>query len=1221
MLRTLALLAVTAFAVIFSDASLATIPVANKWMATNGTGSESSCRRDANGNCKLYESPEEACKDVSNFPSGWEHDLGTGTINPPNSIINCIAYYSVQGCHPPHVCPTCSKCNTGISASERSTLAFCPVNSTQSGSNCNCNAGFTETGKKCDGGENNGQQCPNCVGNPVNAANGNKLQQQPIYRGLNGFELTLTFNTFDEAAPRFAKHWRDNFDRKVVTQGSNRIVYRPDGKALQFTPPSSGNEWVREPDTADRLIQLSPSGWQFIAAKDDEVETFDANGRLTSIQSRSGLTQTLTYSTGTGGTNGFVLDSTGTATSAKLPAGLLIEVADAFGRKLVLGYNIAYRVIKVTDPASGVYRFTYVDQEQMTEITFPDTKVRKFVYNESANTSSANLPDALTGIVDENNDRFATFKYDSQKRAISSEHAGTTNKYTFSYSSGSTSVTDPRTNSRTYSFQTTQGAFKNTGIAGAVCPECGPASQGFDTNGNVTSRVDWNGNRTNYTYDTTRVLETSRTEALTSAGATTTQTRTITTEWHSTFRLPLRIAEPLRITTYTYDANGSTCGAIGAMCSKSVQATTDANGSQGFSATTAGSARAWSYTYNGNGSILTVNGPRTDVTDTTTYTYYSNTDTDLGKRGNVATITNAASQVTSITSYNAHGQPLTIVDPNSVTTTLAYDSRQRLTSRTVGSEVTSYEYYATGLLKKVTLPDSSYLLYTYDTAHRLTAVEDNLGNKISYTLDAMGNSTAEEVRDPSNVLVQTRTREYNSLNRLFKDIGAANQVTEYAYDDQGNVTTMTQQTVFSPAAYVTTSNQYDALNRLKQVTDPGTGVTQYAYNGLDALTQVTDPRSLSTAYTVDGLGNLTLQSSPDTGSTSSTYDTAGNLLTQTDAKSQVTTYTYDALNRVTLITFHDSSKQTYAYDSGTNGVGRLSSITETNPSDVQTGKIEFAYDAHGRVTSETRTLAGVSYVVGYSYDSYGRMSGMTYPSGRTLTYGFDSLGRVNQLTTTKDSQSTVLVQNVSYHPFGGVKGFTLGNGQVYSRSIDQDGRIASYTLGSTSYSLTFDAASRITGIGGNTYGYDNLDRLTSAVLSSSNFGYSYDAVGNRLTKVVGSNTDNYTYGTTSNRIATLTPAGASAKSFTLDSNGSTTNDGVNTYSYDTRGRMTQSVSTAGTTNYQVNALGQRVKKSTSTTDTVFHYDTRGRLVAETDATGAVKRELFYLGDIPVAVFQ
>jgi hypothetical protein len=36
---------------------------------------------------------------------------------------------------------------------------------------------------------------------------------------------------------------------------------------------------------------------------------------------------------------------------------------------------------------------------------------------------------------------------------------------------------------------------------------------------------------------------------------------------------------------------------------------------------------------------------------------------------------------------------------------------------------------------------------------------------------------------------------------------------------------------------------------------------------------------------------------------------------------------------------------------------------------------------------------------------------------------------------------------------------------------------------------------------------------------------------------------------------------------------------------------------------------------------VFHYDTAGRLIAETSPAGALKRELIYLGDIPVGVVQ
>ncbi len=1064
------------------------------------------------------------------------------------------------------------------------------------------------------------------MGNPCNPANGNKIETQAVFSGLNGFQLSLTFNTFDDVVTRFGRRWRDTFNRRVVMEGVNAVVVRADGVALQYSP--SGGGWAADQDIEDQLIELqnppgTRTGWQVIAASGDELETYDAEGRLVSIQARNGLTQTLVYSDGTSGPGGGVfLDFNGNPTTQVLPAGLLIRAVDHFGRLISFGYNAVLRVTRVTDPAGNVYRFAYLNQDLLSSVTYPDNKTRTYVYNESANTGGANLPAALTGIVDENGDRFSTFAYNAQERSLSTERAGSTLRYTFSYGTDSTAVTDPLNTARTYGFQTVLGAFKQTGVSGPACPQCGAASQTPDANGNLATRTDWNGNRTDYTYDA-RNLESSRTEGLTAAGGVTPQTRTISTQWDTNFRLPSAIAEPLRITTNVYDPDGTQCGARGALCSRTIQATTDANGSLAFSATPSGAPRTWTYAYNSNGSVLTVNGPRTDVADVTSYTYYVNDDPEPGKRGNVASITNAAGHVTSITAYNLHGQPLTIVDANALTTTLAYDPRQRLTSRTVGTETTSYEYDGVGQLTRITLPDGSFLTYSYDAAHRLTGLQDNLGNRIAYTLDAVGNRTAEEVRDPVNALAQTRSRVINNLNRLFQEIGAASQTTEYAHDNQGNVTS-----VKDPLNKVT-ANAYDALNRLRQVTDPALGVTQYAYNGLDALTQVTDPRGLATAYTVDGLGNLTLQQSPDTGNTANTYDTAGNLLTQTDAKGQSTSYAYDVLNRVTLITFHDGSKQAYAYDQGVNGLGRLSSITETNPALQVTSVIAYAYDAHGRVTSETRTVNAVQYILAYRYDSAGRLDQLTYPSGRTVNYAFDGLGRVNAVTTTPvGGQPQAVVSNVIYHPFGGVTGYTLGNGQVYSRSVDQDGRIASYTLGAQSFGIGYDAASRIAFISdlgnpanSNTYGYDALDRLTSAVLPNSSFGYSYDAVGNRLSKMVGAGGDSYAYEATSNRLASITPSSEPIRSFSFDANGSTLADGRNTYAYDARGRIVQAVSSLGTTSYQVNALGQRVRKTNSLGDTVFHYDTRGRLIAETSPGGSPKREFIYLGDIPVGVVQ
>lgn len=651
-----------------------------------------------------------------------------------------------------------------------------------------------------------------------------------------------------------------------------------------------------------------------------------------------------------------------------------------------------------------------------------------------------------------------------------------------------------------------------------------------------------------------------------------------------------------------------------------MQATTDANGSLGLSATLSGTPRTWSYTYNANGKVLTADGPRTDVSDITTYTYYADNDADLGKRGNVATVTNAAGHVTSFTAYNAHGQPTTIIDPNGTTTTLTYDARQRLTSRNVGGEVTSYDYDAVGQLIKVTLPDASFLSYTYDAARRLTGIEDNLGNRIAYTLDNAGNRTQEQVFDPANQLAQTRSRVFNNLNRLFRELGAQSQTTEYAYDNQGNVTS-----VKDPLNHITT-NAYDALNRLKQVTDPGNGVTQYGYNGVDALTQVTDPRSLATSYTVDGLGNLNQQVSPDTGTTVNTYDATGNLLTQTDAKGQVTSYAYDALNRVTLITFHDGSKQEYGYDAGTNGIGRLTNITERDPANQVTSQIVYAYDAKGRLTSDTRSIAGVAYTTAYRYDAYGRRDRVTYPSGRTVDYTF-ALGRVSGVTTTPNGGSAqTLASTVTYHPFGGLKSFTFGNGQTYERTYDQDGRISSYTLGGAAYSVGYDAAGRITLISDaanppnvNTYDYDALDRLSSAVLPLTSYNYTYDAVGNRLTRTAGASTDNYAYSPTSNRIASITPPSGPIRNFVFDANGSTTADGNNTYAYDARGRMVGATSSLGTTTYQVNALGQRIRKTNSMGDRVFHYDDRGHLIGESTAAGVVLKEYMWLGDTPLVV--
>ena len=798
---------------------------------------------------------------------------------------------------------------------------------------------------------------------------------------------------------------------------------------------------------------------------------------------------------------------------------MLIQVTDHFARSLNLYYDFQARVVKATDPLAKVYTFAYDEAssvvlagqqagQNLTSVKFPDLHTRLYHYNEQNNTGSTNLPNALTGITDENNIRFATYQYDSLSRAVSSELAGGVSKHSVAYNAdGSSIVTDPLNTARTYTYQSVLGVPHTAGISGSACPSCGPASATYDINGFAASRTDWKGNVTTYTrldpYGRLD-LETSRTEASGSAVA-----RTITTLWHATFRLPALITEPNRTTAFTYDSAGN-------MLTKTV---TDV---------AAGRSRVWTYTYSAIGQVLTVNGPRTDVADVTTYAYYANTDANVGKRGNVATITNALSHVTTINTYDTNGRPLTITDPNAAVTTLTWSPRGWLTSRALGTETTTYTYDFAGQLTKVTLPDAAYLQYTYDNAHRLTQIQDNLGNKIAYTLDNMGNRTQEDVRDPTNVLKQTRSRVYSSLNRLYQDIGGtspATQITQYGYDNQGNLATVTD-----PLNHVTT-NAYDALNRLIQVTDPLLGVTQYALNDKDQLTGVTDPRNNATTYSVDALDNINNQVSPDTGTTTNTYNAAGNVLTSQDAKGQTTTYTYDALNRVTLATYHDASSAVYAYDTGTNGKGKLISLTEKNPAGTMVTKTVYTYNAKGRLLTDTRTIGGVNYAVSYAYNATtGRLTSMTYPGANVLAYTYNSIGKITQITwTPSGAAAQTLASSITYHPFGGMKALTFGNTQTYSRTFDLDGRIAGFTVAGIAQTVSFDAASRVTGstyfpnaAQSVTYGYDNLDRLNYTLTPATNYGFTYDANGNRTTKTVGTGTKTYSYPTTNNKLSGVT---------------------------------------------------------------------------------------------------
>ncbi len=1065
------------------------------------------------------------------------------------------------------------------------------------------------------------KSCVSCLGNPIFASVGQKMQAETDYSGLPGLNFTRTYrsnNGFFTSV--LTESFINNSSSSVAMQGcypgywtyssasgvhcSTYVSTYPylsaqyqlqteDGRSLEFTGPNDAV--TASADINERVIMLSVSGateWQ-VQREDDTIEIYNAAGALIQKTLRGGQVFTYTYSTAS------------TPVTIAPRAGLLLTQSDAFGHTLSWSYNALGQMSQMTDPAGGITQYSYDASGNLTGVIYPDTSSKTYWYNEPANTGGDSIPGALTGITDENGVRYATFQYMSSPYtsgpfAVNTQHAGGVDNYTFTYNASSfygspitsTIVTDPLGTSRTYHFQNNLSYNNDSSQTQPAASGTGTVTQSetYDANGNPRSVTDYKGNVTNTVYDLTRNLETSSTGAYGTA-----QARTITTSWNPNYRVPSLITEPNRTTAFTYDSSGNAL-------TKTVTDNT----------VTPNVSRTWTYTYDGYGRMLTAQGPRTDVNSTTTYTYY--TCTTGYQCGELHTVTDAVGNVTTYNTYNAHGRPLTITDPNGVVTTLTYDTRQRLTSRQVGSETTGFSYYATGLLKKVTLPDGSYIQYSYDGAHRLTQISDGVGNSIHYTLDAMGNRSAENIYDPSSTLHRTHTRAFNALNHLYQDINAANTsavTTTYGYDSNGN-----QTTINAPLTRNAT-NAYDPLNRLTQITDPANGNTYFGYDAEDDLTSVKDPRSLTTSYGYNGFGDLTTQTSPDTGSTTNTFDSGGNLATSTDARGAVSTYAYDAQNRVTSIVYEldGVADQTivFGYDSGTNGKGRLTSASDANHS------LSWTYDGLGRVTGKGLTVGAVSKSVGYGYTN-ADLTSLVTPSGQAVTYGYNSNHQITSIAV----NGTTLLSGATYEPFGGVNGWTWGNGSSTTRSFNSDGLISQIVTAGTTLGYSYDNANRISGITDSSssalswsYGYDALDRLTSATTTSITDGWTYDANGNRLTQT-GTTATTFSVNSTNNQLSS-TSGSLVRPIYVYDAAGHTQAYGSYVFTYNNRGRLM--ATNAGPTNYLYNALGQMIEKSGTAGTTLFMQDEAGHLIGEYDGIGNLIEETIWLGDIPVATLQ
>ncbi len=952
-------------------------------------------------------------------------------------------------------------------------------------------------------------------------------------------------------------------------------------------------------------MTVSGSTWT-LTDHNDTVEVYTDNGSgegvLNTITLRNGYQQTMAYT-----------------------SGVLTSVTDSYSRSLSLSYTSGL-LTSVSTPDSLVvsYSYTYVGNPYgyfsgnagnlLTKVSYNTSPVTSQTY---AYSTSSEFPHEITSITDENGNTSASWQYDGAGQANWSKQGGglSANYTSFSYSGGTTTtVTNAYNVNDTYTFSISQGVPKLTEIDRAATSGSGATAAAhkyytYDASGFVNDVKDWNSNETTITNDS-HGDPTSITEAYGTAVA-----RTTTIAYNATW-----VHEPDTITTtgdtitFTYDGSGNPL------------TRTDTDTTSNLTPySTNGQTRVTTWTWNGTGELTSVTLPRTDVTAETTFGYTS---------GVLTSITDALSNAWSITSYTGGGYPETIVDPNSVTTTLGYDTRLNLNTRTVdpsgGDFVTTYTHDPANNLTAVELPDGATWTLTLDGANRLTNITDLSSHSINYTLDELGDRTATTAATGYSTKY-SHSATFDNLGRMLTDVGASSQTTTYTYDPNSNVLT-----VAPPSPSGTITYTYDALNRVATRVDPSPGgTTTFTYDVHNRLTNVQDANGNSTAYVYDGFGDVTQITSPDTGTTVYHYDKDRNLTQKVFAGGQTVNFTYDADDRNLTIAYPSDSSlnvsKTYDQAGHGYGVGRLTSVTD------QAGSDSFTYDKRGNRTAESRVITSVGTLsTSTTFDAAGRVSGITYPSGTVVAYTRNSTGQVTGVTAKPPGAMSAsnIATSITYEPFGPVTGLTFGNGITGTYAFNSDYRATSredttgtdvmnlayaYKTNGSLYTIT----DSVNAANSQTLGYDALDRLTSATSGMGGYGtygWTWDAVNNVATQVINSVTTTFSLNSNTNQLsqfvtgATTTTVDTTANGNILDLKISGTP--ILTYTFN-QANQPATATTTTTASYKYGFDGKRLEKAPYGGYPIVYQYAGSLLLSENDLHSGQTADYIYLNGMPI----
>ena len=475
---------------------------------------------------------------------------------------------------------------------------------------------------------------------------------------------------------------------------------------------------------------------------------------------------------------------------------------------------------------------------------------------------------------------------------------------------------------------------------------------------------------------------------------------------------------------------------------------------------------------------------------------------------------------------------------------------------------------------------------------------------------------------------------------------------------------------------LTRVDEPDASGNLGATTSPVQS-TSYSYDALANLTTV-NQGSQTRSFVYSSLSRLTSATNPESGTVGYQYDNNGNVTQKTDARGIVTTYEYDALNRNTSINYSNTTignpdvpDITRFYDGASNGKGRFwysyAAGNYTNGSNVEHTSID-SYDALGKplVQRQLFKLNGTwspTYQTSRAYNRAGGVISATYPSGHTITYGYDAIGRTSSFSgNLGDGTSRTYATNLGYSPAGALTWEQFGTNSPLYHKLFYNSRGQFYDTRLSSVNDTWDwnrgrlilyySSNHVWGQSGtdnngnvrfaetwippenatldqadtlieDSYSYDSLNRLTNVVEQrmsvASGWGnwqqqfrqqYTYDRFGNRTidaaqTWGTGINNKQFTVDPSTSRLGV--PSGQSG-TMTYDAAGNLITDtysGTGAREYDAQNRMTRAWGgNSQWQEYAYNADGQRVRRKVDGQETWQIYGMEGELVAEYAANGA-----------------